>query len=98
MLLLADLRSFLLSKIGFSPACFFHPCWNEAVLSGLLVAAQSLLIWLEDLLSKSAPIINFLFPAYVPLVSALIFVCSNLTSRIPSLPVPNQPSGHWTAA
>jgi hypothetical protein len=92
-------RLFVVAKNGFSPARFFHPyCGNEEMSSGLLAAAQSLLIVLEELLSSSAPFIGVLFPAYVPLVSALIFAWSNLTSRIPSLLVPNQPSRHWTAA
>jgi hypothetical protein len=68
-----------------------HPCFGyEEISSGLLAAAQSSLICLEDLLSMSGPIISFLFPAHVPLVSAFIFVCSNLTLRIVSLLAPKQ--------
>jgi hypothetical protein len=46
----------------------------------------------EELLWKSGPIISFLFPAYVPLVSAFIFACFNLTPRILSLLAPKQRS------
>ena len=76
-------RLFLIGKHGFSRAGFFHPCYgDEKISSVLLAAAQSSLIYLEELLSKSGPIISFLFPAYLPLVSAFIFGCSNLTLRI----------------
>jgi hypothetical protein len=50
--------------------------------SGLLAAAESSLICLEELLSESAPIIGSSFPAYLPLVSAFIFTCSNLIPRM----------------
>jgi hypothetical protein len=80
------LRLCLVGKNGFSAARLFHPCFGyEEISSGLLAAAQSSLICLEDLLSKSEPIVSFLFPAHVPLVSAFIFACSSLTLRILSL-------------
>jgi hypothetical protein len=78
-------RSFFVGKNGFSPARFFHlGCGDQEMSLGLL-AAQSSLIYLEELLSKIGPIIHFLFPAYVPLVSAFSFACSNLAPRIFSL-------------
>jgi hypothetical protein len=92
MPLFVALRLFLVGD-GFSPAWFFHPCCaNEEMSSGLLAAAQSSLTCLEELLWKSGPIISFLFPAYVPLVSAFIFACFNLTPRILSLLAPKQRS------
>jgi hypothetical protein len=87
------LRLFLVGKNGFSPARFFHPCCgNEEMSSGPLTAAQSSLICLEELFPESAPIISFSFPAYLPLVSAFIFACSNLTPRVLSLLAPKQRS------
>jgi hypothetical protein len=87
------LRLLLVGEDGFSPAWFFHPCCgDEEMSSELLDAAQSSLICLEELLSKSVPIISFLVPAYVPLVSAFIFACYNLTPRILSLLAPKQRS------
>lgn len=83
MPLFVILRLFPIGKNGFSWAGFFHPCCgDEKISSMLLAAAQSSLIYLEELLSKSGPIISFLFPAYLPIVSAFIFGCSNLTLRI----------------
>jgi hypothetical protein len=80
------LRLCLVRKSGFSTARLFHPCFGyEEISSGILAAAQSSLICLEDLLSKSGPIISFLFSAHVPLASAFIFACSSLTLRILSL-------------
>jgi hypothetical protein len=85
------LRLFLVRKNGCSPVRFFHPCCGSDEFSlKLLAAAQSCLICLEELLSNSAPIISFLLPAYLPLVSAYIFACSNLTPRILSLLTPKQ--------
>jgi hypothetical protein len=79
------LRSSLLREVGFSRAGFFHQRdWNETVSSGLLAAVHASLICFEELLSKSAPIISFCFPAYVPLIFALSLACINLTSRIRS--------------
>jgi hypothetical protein len=92
MPLFVALRLFLVGD-GFSLACFFHPCCgDEEMSSGLLAGVQSSLIYLEELFSMSGPIISFLFPAYVPLVSAFIFACSNLTPRILSLLAPKQRS------
>jgi hypothetical protein len=80
------LRLCLVGKSGFSAARLFHPCFGyEEISSGILAAAQSSLICLEDLLSKSGPIISFLFQAHVPLASAFIFACSSLIRRILSL-------------
>jgi hypothetical protein len=74
MPLFVALRLFIVGENGFSPAWFFHPCCvDEKMSSGLLAAAQSSLTCLEELLSKSGPIISVLFPAYVPLVSAFLF-------------------------
>jgi hypothetical protein len=93
MPLLFILRSFLIWKNRFSSVGSFQPCcWNDVVSSVFWEAAQSSLICLEDLLSKTAPIISFLFPESIPLVYALIFACVNLTPRIPSLLVPNRPN------
>jgi hypothetical protein len=91
MPLFVALRLFLVGD-GFSPAWFFHPCCGDGEMSsGLSAAAQSSLTCLEELLWKSGPIISFLFPTYVPLVSALIFACSNLAPRILSLLAPSSP-------
>ena len=80
------------SEDPFPQANFIHLCWwNEVVKLGLATGAQLSLISLEGLLYKSAPIVNYLFPNYAPLVSVLILACANLTPRIPSLIVPNQP-------
>ncbi len=77
------LQSSLLGEDGFSQVGFFRPSyWKETVCPRLLAAVQASLTGLEELLSKSAPIISFWFPASVPLVFALIFACINLTSRI----------------
>jgi hypothetical protein len=85
LLFVVALRSSLLWEDGFSRAGFFpQRYWNETVSSGLLAAAHASLICFEELLSKSAPLISFCFPAYVPLIFALHFACSNLTSRIRS--------------
>jgi hypothetical protein len=88
MALFVALRLFLV-RDGFSLAWFFHSCCgDEEMYSRLLAAAQSSLTCLEELLWKSGPIISFLFPAYGPLVSALIFACSNLTPQILSFARP----------
>jgi hypothetical protein len=88
MALFVALRLFFV-RDGFSLAWFFHPCCgDEEMYSRLLAAAQSSLTCLEELLWKSGPIISFLFPAYGPLVSALIFACSNLTPQILSFARP----------
>jgi hypothetical protein len=92
MPLFVAIRLFLVGENGFSPAWFLHPRCGDEMSSGLLAAAQSSLIRLEELLSKSGPIISFLFPGYVPLVSAFIFGCFNLTPRILSLLAPKQRS------
>jgi hypothetical protein len=87
LLFVFALRSSFLLEDGFSGAGFFHQrYWNETVPSGLLAAGHASLICFEELLSKSAPIISFCFPAYVPLIFALNFACINLTSRIRSRP------------
>jgi hypothetical protein len=91
MPLFVALRLFLVGD-GFSPAWFFYPCCgDEEMSSELLAAAQSSLTCLEELLWKSGPIISFLFPAYVPLVSALIFAYSNWLPRVLSLLAPSSP-------
>jgi hypothetical protein len=83
MPLFVALRLSLVGRNGFSPARIFHQCCgNEGMSSGLLAAAESSLICLEELLSESAPIIGSSFPAYLPLVSAFIFTCSNLIPRM----------------
>jgi hypothetical protein len=83
LLFIFALRSSLIWEDGFSRAGFFpQRDWNETVSSGLLAAVHGSLICCEELLSKSAPIISFCFPAYVPLIVALNFACINLTSRI----------------
>jgi hypothetical protein len=88
MALFVALRLFFV-RDGFSLAWFFHSCCgDEEMYSRLLAAAQSSLTCLEELLWKSGPIISFLFPAYGPLVSALIFACSNLTPQILSFARP----------
>ncbi len=85
LLFVFALRSSLLREDGFSRAGFFHQLdWHETVSSGLLAAIHASLICFEELLSKSAPIISFCFPAYVPLIFALNLACINLTSRIRS--------------
>lgn len=85
LLFVFALLSFLLREGGFSQAGFFHPrYWNVTLSPGLLAAVQWCLICLEELLSKSAPIISSCFPAYVPVISVLMFACINLTSRIRS--------------
>jgi hypothetical protein len=77
------LRLILVAENGFSPVRFLHSCCgNEEIASRLLAAAQSALICLEELFSEVKPIISFLFPAYLPLVSAFIFACFNVPHRI----------------
>jgi hypothetical protein len=79
------LRSSFVWEDGSSGAGFSHQrYWNETVSSGLLAAGHASLICFEELLSKSAPMISFCFPAYVPLIFALHFACINLTFRIRS--------------
>lgn len=93
MPLFVAIQLFLVREDGFSLAWLLPPrCGDEEISSGLSAAAQSSLIRLEELLSKSGPIISFLFPGYVPLVSAFIFGCFNLTPRILSLLAPKQRS------
>jgi hypothetical protein len=67
MPLFAALRSFLVGRPGLSPVQLRHPCCVGEKLS-------------EGLVSKNAPLISSLFPAYLPLVNAIIFACANLTS------------------
>jgi hypothetical protein len=93
MPLFVAIQLFLVREDGFSLAWLLPPrCGDEEISSGLSAAAQSSLIRLEELLSKGGPIISFLFPGYVPLVSAFIFGCFNLTPRILSLLAPKQRS------
>jgi hypothetical protein len=66
----------------FSPVQLLRPyCRNERMLSGILAFARSFLIWLEVLLSRSAPLISIFYPAYLPLIYAFVFACSNLAHQ-----------------
>jgi hypothetical protein len=67
---------------GFSPAqLLLRYRRHEWMLSGILAAARSFLVWLEEFLSMIAPLISIVVPAYLPLVYAFVFACSRLARQ-----------------
>jgi hypothetical protein len=82
MPLLPVVRLLFVWGSGFSPALLLlRYRRHEWMLSGILAVARIVLVWLEECLSMIAPLISISFPAYLPLIYAFVFACSNLAHQ-----------------